>query len=94
MSRKPISVTKLSDTLTLAKCHADSEHQNEPNFWLWDKTREMNLAMGATSPQDALLDALHYYQNRLATVEKDYRELSIKVDSFLAQFREDDDDEF
>jgi hypothetical protein len=54
----------------------------------------MNLAMGATSPQDALLDALHYYQNRLATVEKDYRELSIKVDSFLAQFREDDDDEF
>lgn len=60
-------------------------------WWLWDETRGMNLSMEAKSKEEALFDALAYYQTRLLKVEKDYKSLSIKVDNFLANFRDGDD---
>jgi len=88
--RPAISSEKISDTLTISLCHADSEHRIEPNYWLYDKTRGMNLAMGAETKEAAYLEALQYYQNRLMDVELKYKILTDKVNGFLSQFPEED----
>ena len=62
--------------------------EQSDGFWLWDKTRQMNLAMCAKTPFEAFIDSLIYYQSRLTRVETDYRELSAKVDAFVSQFQE------
>lgn len=72
---------KLSATLTLT-------HEDKTGFWLYDKTRGMNLSMRAKSSTDAFVEALTYYQKRLMTVEQQHKELSAKVDAFVAQFAE------
>lgn len=90
MSRPAISSEKLSDSLTISERHASSEHKQ--GYWLYDKTQGMNLSMGAATKEAALLEALQYYQKRLATVEADYKELTAKVDSFLVQFSSNDTD--
>ena len=72
-----------TETLMLTKDHH--------GYWLWDETRAMNLAMKADSERDAFIKALKYYQHRLTEVEGEYRELTKKVDSFLDQFKEDED---
>jgi hypothetical protein len=69
---------KLSETLSLTECR--------DGFWLYDYTRGMNLSMRAKTPQDAFLEALRYYQKRLADVEREHRELVAKVDAFVSQF--------
>ena len=84
MPRPAISSIKLSDTLTLSECHPTYEHKG--TFWLYDKTRGMNLAMGADTPQDAYVDALTYYQKRLTEVEKLYDDLKSNVYSFVSKF--------
>lgn len=73
---KLISGEALSDTLRLSN--------QTDGFWLWDTTRQMNLAIKVKSEREALVQALHYYQNRLQTVEGEHRALSSKVDSFLS----------
>ncbi len=78
---KHITTTKLSDTLSLSEC--------TDGYWLYDKTRGMNLAMRAKTPTDALLEALDYYQCRLLKVEQEYKDLRKKVDDFLGQFAEE-----
>jgi hypothetical protein len=90
MSKPPDNVIELSDTLTLC------DHQNPKNgrfgFWLYDKTRGMNLAMRAKTERDAFVEALTYYQNRLGSVEYDYQELKHKVDVFVGQFTEEEEE--
>lgn len=81
---KLITSTKLTETLTLSEC--------SDGFWLYDETRGMNLGMRAKTPQDAFVKCISYYQKRLAEVENEHRELAIKVDAFVSQFVEDDDD--
>ena len=61
-------------------------------FWLYDKTRGMNLSMRAKTPQDAFVEALSYYQRRLAEVEAKHRELKTKVNAFVEQFIEPQED--
>lgn len=80
---KYISHTKLSDTLELTEC--------KDGFWLYDKTRGMNLSMRAKSSTAAFVEALTYYQNRLAKVEKAQRGLQTRVDDFVAQFVNEDE---
>lgn len=75
---------KLSDTLTLTN--------STDGFWLYDKTRGMNLAMHAKTSTAAFVEALTYYQERLGKVEQEHASLTAKVDVFVAQFVEDDDD--
>ena len=70
--------TKLSETLTLSQCN--------DGYWLYDKTRGMNLGMRCNTPQDALVECITYYQERLTEVEHKHRELTNKVNDFVAQF--------
>lgn len=82
MSKPPDNVVNLSDTLSLC------EYKSGGNlgFWLYDKTRGMNLSMRANTATDAFVEALTYYQKRMAAVEADHANLRTKVDSFVAQF--------
>lgn len=82
---KLINSTKLSETLGLSEC--------TDGFWLWDKTRQMNLAMKAKTSTDAFVEALHYYQDRLTEVEQEHRDLRKKVDAFVAHFLPEERDE-
>ena len=52
----------------------------------------MNLSMRAQTPQDAFVEALCYYQRRLTRVEKKYYELEEKVNAFVEQFIEPQED--
>lgn len=71
-------------TIKLVEC--------KDGFWLWDETREMNLAMKAKTEQNAFIETIEYYQDRLIEVENNYTELKNKVDGFLDQFKTDDID--
>ena len=63
--------------------------QGKDGFWLYDTTRGMNLAMRATTEQQAFVEAITYYQNRLMTIEKDYRSLKTLVETFVDQVNYD-----
>lgn len=80
---KAISSVHLTDTLTLSECN--------DGFWLYDKTRGMNLSMRAKTESAAFIECISYYQKRLAEVETDHRALSEKVESFVSQFVNDDE---
>lgn len=77
---KPINRIQLTETLELT--------ERLDGFWLYDKTRGMNLSVRAKTPQDAFVEALGYYQRRLAEVETKHRELETKVNAFVEQFIE------
>ena len=79
---KLISNQKLSSTLDLSEC--------TDGFWLYDKTRSMNLSMRAKTAMDALVEALEYYQERLTKVEFIHGNLQRKVDAFVEQFVDED----
>ncbi|HBC8437461.1 TPA: hypothetical protein ACT2UD_005565 [Escherichia coli] len=81
---KVISYTVLSKSLSISQC--------TDGYWLYDETRGMNLAMRAKTAEAAYLEALEYYQERLTEVEEDYKSLKAKVDHFVGQFIEEDDD--
>jgi hypothetical protein len=88
MSKPPDIIIKLSETLTMC------EYQNPKNgsfgFWLYDETRGMNLAMRAKTSTEAFVEALSYYQERLAEVEHDFASMKTKVDIFVNQFTDDE----
>ena len=87
MSKPPDMVVKLSETLTL--CEYQSPRNGSFGFWLYDKTAGMNLSMKAKTERESFVDALTYYQKRLANVEKEHAILTSKVDAFVAQFVEE-----
>lgn len=89
MSNPPDIIEKLSETLSLSEYQ--SPRSGHFGFWLWDKTQGMNLAIRAKTERDAFVKALHYYQKRLAKVEQEHKELTGKVDVFVAQFVTSDD---
>lgn len=80
---KIVSCVELTSTLTLTECR--------DGFWLYDETRGMNLSMRAKTAQEAFIECISYYQNRLSEVEKKYHKLADKVESFVDQFRESDE---
>lgn len=82
--RPAINTTKLSETLTLSECH--------DGFWLYDKTRGMNLSMRAKTPTDAFVKALTHYQRTLSDVETAHRELRGLVDAFVSNFTDDEEE--
>ena len=81
MSKRPDNVVELSKTLTLCEYQTGGSL----GFWLWDETRGMNLSMRAKTSTAAFVEALEYYQERLAEVESNYKSLSERVDAFVAQ---------
>lgn len=80
---KTIHSAALSATLTLSEC--------SDGFWLYDKTRAMNLSMKAKTPTDAFVEALTYYQRRLLEVEQAHHSLSGKVAAFVSEVAEEED---
>jgi len=72
---KTISHVDLTDTLSLTEC--------TDGFWLYDETRGMNLSMKAKTSQDAFVEAITYYQGRLAEVETSHKALTKKVKGFV-----------
>jgi hypothetical protein len=80
MGSPPRSTEVLSDTLSLSDCH--------DGFWLYDDSRKMNLAMRANTREDALLDGLKYYQQRLATAEADKARLLALVYGVVDNLRD------
>ena len=80
-----INKIKLSETLFLAEC--------TDGFWLHDVTRSMNLSMRARSAQDAYVETITYYQERLKEVEREFKELNNKVSIFVESFKEHNNDD-
>ncbi|WAX14567.1 hypothetical protein ECO340P2_00025 [Escherichia phage ECO340P2] len=83
---KVISHKELSPTLSMSEC--------TDGFWLYDDTRGMNLAMREKTAEAAYVEALEYYQERLKEVENNYNNLKMKVDHFISQVADDDDDHY
>lgn len=90
MSRPPISNRKLSDTLMLSECHPTADYRGK--WWLWDETQGCNLAMGAETEEEALVQALEYYQTYLAKYKGLYKDMKAKVDSFVSEFTDEEDE--
>lgn len=82
---KVIKYNVLSKSLSISEC--------TDGFWMYDETRGMNLAMRAKTAEAAYIQALEYYQKRLKEVENDYNNLKAKVDNFVGQFVEDNDED-
>lgn len=82
---KTISHEKLSDSVAITEC--------SDGWWLYDETRGMNLAIRAKGRDAALIDAITYYQRRLAELETEHRCLSGRVDAFVSLFVQDKDGE-
>jgi hypothetical protein len=80
---------KLSDTLHLSKYPDTSGYKG---YWLYDCTRGQNLSMRVETVEQALIEALTYYQKRLTEVEKNYKEIKLKVDAFVDQFIDKEED--
>jgi hypothetical protein len=86
MSNPPINITHISSTLYL------TEHKD--GFWLWDDTLEMNIALREKTKEDALYQALTFYQSRSNQLEEKYDNLHNAVDKFLIGLATVNDDEF
>ena len=55
-------------------------------FYLWDCTKRMNLAMDAKSERDAFVLAIEYYQKRSIITENQLKSLQGKVLGFVELF--------
>ena len=74
---------KLTDTISLTEA--------KDGFWLYDKTRGMNLAMRAKTEQAAFIEALTYYQKRTKEVEDNLASLQSAADVFADHVRQERD---
>ena len=75
---KTIKHEKLTDTLELTEC--------DDGFWLYDKTRGMNLSMRAKSEREAFIEVVEYYQEMLTAHENSLNSLRSKVEGFVSLF--------
>ena len=85
MSKKRYELIFQNDTIQLSK--------GPDGFWLHDATRGMNLAMRATSEQQAFVNAIMYYQRRLMKIEIEHKSLRGLVDNFVEHFNHVDNHE-
>lgn len=83
MATKAIRSIKLTDTLTISEC--------KDGYWLYDKTRGMNLAMRAKTEQEAYVHAITYYQKRCAEIEYKKKKLYDSVNSFIESLSDNDE---
>ena len=67
--------------------------QGPDGFWLYDRTRGMNLSMRAVSEQQAFVNTIIYYQRRLTKIEKSYKSLNGFVNTFIEQVQYGSDDD-
>lgn len=81
--QKAIKSTKLTDTLTISECN--------DGFWLYDKTRGMNLSMRAKTEQQAYIDVITYYQKRCEEIEQKKKKLYDSVNSFISSLSDNEE---
>ena len=55
-------------------------------YYLYDSVVGMNISMRAKTEQDACIEALLWYQERLANAKLEYKILNDKVETFLSLF--------
>lgn len=72
------------ETLSLVEC--------TDGYYLYDTVIGMNLSMRAKTEQDACIEALLYYQKKLSISKSAYKDLNDKVDNFIYQFVDRQDD--
>ncbi len=72
---KVIKHIKLTDTLTISEC--------KDGYWLYDKTRGINLSMRAKTEKDDYGDAITYYKKRCAEIEQKKKKLYDSVNNFI-----------
>jgi len=72
------------DTLSLHEC--------TDGYFLYDYVIGMNISMRAKSEQDAYIEALLYYQKRLQEIKLNYKTLNDKVETFVSQFIESENE--
>lgn len=83
---KTINHIQYTDTIGLTEC--------TDGFWLYDKTRGMNLSMHVKTKDDAFIESLTYYQKRLSQNEIELANLKSKVEGFVNQFIVERDEYF
>ena len=57
---------------------------------MYDDIEGFNIAMRAKSEQDACIEAILHYQERLVEARAKYKALNDKVESFFAMFDRED----
>lgn len=94
MSRPAINSIKLNAHLTLSECRPDSACRTN-NWWLYDDRaygRGMNIAMRAKTRDEAFVEAIEFWAERATSAQREYAEIKAKVDTFVAQFAEAEDE--
>ena len=81
-------IMKLTNIFRTETLQLNTHHDD---FWLYDETLKMNLAMKAKTEREAFVKALEYYQRELAETQEKLNVLTSKVSSFV-QFLHDDCD--
>jgi hypothetical protein len=61
-------------------------------YYLYDYVVGMNISMRAKSEQDACIEVLLWYQKQLATAKLDYKILNDKVQNFISQLGDGEED--
>ena len=74
---RAIRVVFKIDTLSLTECN--------DGYYLYDTVLGQNIAMRAKSEQDALIEAILFYQKNLTETRKSYKELNDKVEDFISK---------
>jgi hypothetical protein len=72
------------------KVNTLSLHECNDGYYLYDYVLGMNISMRAKSEQEAYIEALLYYQKRLAQSKNEYNTLNDKVEKFVSQFIEEE----
>jgi len=85
MGRKSIRTIFKIDTFSLVECN--------DGFWLYDYVLNWSIAAHCKTEQEAYIEALLYYQKYLADTKKELAELRNKVDTFVSQFVEKNEDD-
>jgi hypothetical protein len=83
MTNKVIRNIKLTDTLTISEL--------KDGYWLYDKTKGMNLSMRAKTEQDAYVDAITYYQKRCVEIGEKKKKLYDSVNNFIESLSDNDE---
>ena len=63
-------------------CNIKITKRND-GYWLYDKTRGMNLAMRSDSEFEAVVKAIEYYQRRFNDLQSKHKALHNKVEKIL-----------
>ena len=99
MSR-PASNTILNQYLTLSECHPDCETSTikgvrQNTWWLYDKrayNNGMNIGMREKTRDEAFVKGIEFWARRAMAAERELTEIKAKVNTFVAQFVEAEDE--